>query len=50
MEYISKKSCSIWTVCPCFCWKSYLFKSETKKVAFLKGLGTDLKIFFSLDF
>ena len=29
--------------------KLYFFKSETKKVAYLKGLGTDLKIFFFLD-
>ena len=33
-----------------FCRKLYFFKSETKKVAYLKGLGTDLKIFFFLDF
>ena len=30
-----------------FCRKLYFFKSETKKVAYLKGLGTDLKILFS---
>ena len=27
MEYISKKSCSIWTVCPCFFTKTVIFKN-----------------------
>ena len=30
--------------------KLYFFKSATKKVAYLKGLGRDMKIFFFLVF
>ena len=30
--------------------KSYFFKSETKKVAYMKVLGKDLKILFFLTF
>ena len=33
-----------------FCRKLYFLKSETKKGAYLKGLCTDLKIFFFLTF
>ena len=30
--------------------KLYFFKSASKKVAYLNGLGRDLKIYFFLDF
>ena len=41
MEYISKKSCSIWTVCPCYYKESVLLPIFERYKSNKKTLVTD---------